>query len=99
MTKTWNRATGRGQTANVGEKEKVLASVSRFHTSAFCLVPFALTLFLSTSCGYSLAGRGSFLPDYIKIIGIPQFVNQTVVFDLDRVVTAQVLREFATHGH
>ena len=73
--------------------------VSRFRSSAFCLLPFALSLFLSTSCGYALAGRGSFLPDYIKIIGIPQFVNQTVVFDLDRVVTEQVRREFATHGH
>lgn len=78
---------------------KKLAGVSRFHTSALCLLPFALSLILSTSCGYSLAGRGSFLPDYIKIVGIPQFVNQTVVFDLDRVVTEQVRREFATHGH
>jgi Lipopolysaccharide-assembly len=73
--------------------------VNRFRTSAFCLVPCALSLVLSTSCGYALAGRGSFLPDYIKIIGIPQFVNQTVVFDLDRVVTQQVQREFSSHGH
>jgi outer membrane lipopolysaccharide assembly protein LptE/RlpB len=49
-------------------------------------------------CGYSLAGRGSFLPDTIKTIGIPQFVNQTTIFDLDRVVTQQVQREFASHG-
>ena len=76
-----------------------MAVVRAFRTSALCLLPFALTLSLSTSCGYALAGRGSFLPDYIKIVGIPQFVNQTVVFDLDRVVTAQVQREFASHGH
>ena len=31
-------------------------------------------------CGYSLAGRGSFLPAYIHRIGIPQFTNQTAVF-------------------
>ena len=64
-----------------------------------CMFSLAVSVVLSTSCGYSLAGRGSFLPDYIKIVGIPQFVNQTVVFDLDRVVTEQVRREFATHGH
>ena len=64
---------------------------------ACCLLPVAFLV--STSCGYSLAGRGSFLPDYIKVIGIAPFVNQTVVFDLDRVVTTQVQREFATHGH
>ena len=34
-------------------------------------------------CGYSLAGRGSFLPAYIKTIGVPQFTNRTAVFDLD----------------
>jgi len=73
--------------------------VSGFRTSAFCLLPFALSLFFSTSCGYALAGRGSFLPDYIRIVSIPPFVNQTVVFDLDRVVTQQVQREFASHGH
>jgi len=76
-----------------------MATVRTFRTSAFCFVPVALSLFLSTSCGYALSGRGSFLPDYIKNIGIPQFVNQTVVFDLDRVVTQQVQREFASHGH
>ena len=31
----------------------------------------------SASCGYALAGRGSFLPDYIQTIGVPQFVNNT----------------------
>jgi len=58
-----------------------------------------LVTFFSSSCGYALAGRGSFLPDYIKVVGIPQFLNQTVVFDLDRVVSNQVRREFSSHGH
>jgi hypothetical protein len=51
-----------------------------------------------SACGYSLSGRGAFLPDYIKTIGVPQCVNQTAVFDLDRVVTEQVRREFGSHG-
>jgi len=32
---------------------------------------------LLPGCGYSLAGRGSFLPDYIKTIGVPTFANHT----------------------
>ncbi len=28
-------------------------------------------------CGYALAGRGSFLPDYIRVLGIPMFGNAT----------------------
>jgi hypothetical protein len=75
-----------------------MASIRTFRTSAFCLLPFALSLLLSSSCGYALTGRGSFLPDYIRIVGIPQFVNQTVVFDLDRAVSEQVRREFASHA-
>ena len=35
--------------------------------------------FIFSSCGYSLAGHGSFLPAYIKTIGVPTFVNRTVV--------------------
>ena len=51
-----------------------------------------------TGCGYSLAGRGSFLPAYIKRIGIPQFVNTTAVFDLDRQVSERVRSEFIGRG-
>jgi hypothetical protein len=53
---------------------------------------------LSGACGYSLSGRGAFLPDYIKTVGVPQCVNQTAVFDLDRVLTQNVQRELGSHG-
>jgi hypothetical protein len=53
-----------------------------------------------SSCGYSLAGRGQFLPDYVRIVGIPQCVNQgSAIFDIDRVLTERVQREFSSHGH
>ena len=51
-----------------------------------------------TGCGYSLAGRGSFLPAYVKRIGIPLFTNSTTVFDLDRKVTDKVRAEFIGRG-
>jgi Lipopolysaccharide-assembly len=57
-----------------------------------------LALLAHSGCGYSLAGRGSFLPAYIKRIGIPQFVNNTAVFDLDRQVTERVRTEFIGRG-
>jgi hypothetical protein len=52
----------------------------------------------SSSCGYSLAGRGSFLPDYIRTIGVPQFTNQTTVFDIDRRVSERVRSELINRG-
>ena len=59
----------------------------------------AVILALATSaCGYSLAGRGSFLPAYIKAIGIPTFANQTRVFNLETQVTQKVRSEFISRG-
>lgn len=52
----------------------------------------------STSCGYSLAGRGSFLPAYIRTIGVPLFANQTSVYDIERRVTERVRGELIGRG-
>ena len=53
---------------------------------------------LSSSCGYALAGRGSFLPEYIKIIGVPTFTNRTTVFNLETLLTQKVRSEFIGRG-
>ena len=62
---------------------------------------FAALLFLTTAaCGYSLAGRGQFLPDYIRTIGVPPCVNQgSSIFNLDTMLTERLQSEFASHGH
>jgi hypothetical protein len=52
----------------------------------------------SVSCGYSLAGRGSFLPAYIRVIGVPLFQNQTAVYDIERQITEKVRAEFRGRG-
>jgi outer membrane lipopolysaccharide assembly protein LptE/RlpB len=49
-------------------------------------------------CGYSLAGRGSFLPDYIRTIGVPLFVNNTAVFDVEQRITEKVRSELIGRG-
>ena len=53
---------------------------------------------VGSGCGYSLAGRGSFLPAYIRNIGVPPFTNNTPVFDVDRRVTERVRAELAGRG-
>jgi hypothetical protein len=58
----------------------------------------ALVTLTAPACGYSLAGRGSFLPDYIKTIGIPTFVNRTTVFNLETQITQKVRSEFIGRG-
>lgn len=53
---------------------------------------------LLPGCGYSLAGRGSFLPEYIKVIGIPPFTNRTPLFNLETQMTEKVRAEFIGRG-
>ncbi|MGE3512443.1 MAG: LPS assembly lipoprotein LptE [Vicinamibacterales bacterium] len=62
-----------------------------------CLAAVVLAL-VTTGCGYSLAGRGSFLPPEIKIIGVPEFTNRTPVFNLETQLTQKVRSEFIGRG-
>lgn len=61
------------------------------------LVVLALAV-APAGCGYSLAGRGSFLPASIKVIGVPLFGNSTNVFELERKVTDKVRSELIGRG-
>jgi len=62
-------------------------------------VVVVLVAMASSSCGYALAGRGSFLPAYIQTIGIPQFANITPVYELEQVFTERVRTEFINRGN
>ena len=53
---------------------------------------------LASGCGYALAGRGSFLPDYIRTIGIPEFSNATPYESVEQVLTEHVRSEFIGRG-
>jgi hypothetical protein len=64
-------------------------------------VPVAIALAIVAclpGCGYSLAGRGSFLPASIKIVGVPMFVNNTSVYDVEKRITEKVVSEFIGRG-
>jgi hypothetical protein len=61
------------------------------------LIVLALAL-MSASCGYSLAGRGSFLPDYIRVVGVPQLVNQSTFFQVEQILTEKIRTEFIGRG-
>jgi len=52
----------------------------------------------ASSCGYALAGRGSFLPDYIRTLGVPMFGNRTPYSPLEQIFTQKVREEFQASG-
>jgi hypothetical protein len=57
-----------------------------------------VTASLCSACGYTLAGRGSFLPETIRTIGIPNFVNKTPLYQAEQVLTERVRSEFIGRG-
>jgi hypothetical protein len=49
-------------------------------------------------CGYALAGRGSFLPADIRVVGIPLLENRTTTPRLEQIVTDKIRTEFIGRG-
>ena len=52
----------------------------------------------SSGCGYALAGRGSFLPAYIRVVAIPQLENASTFFQAEQVLTEKIRSEFIGRG-
>jgi hypothetical protein len=79
-----------GQVGRVGQ----VGQVGRM----LCVVCILCVDLISTGCGYALAGRGSFLPPYIRTIGVPTFQNRSTVFNLETLLTQKVRAEFIGRG-
>ena len=60
--------------------------------------PAVLLVILASGCGYALAGKATNVPDYVKRIGVPAFVNHTPTSELDRIFTDAVTAEFQSRG-
>ena len=75
-------------------------NVARQHRRRWfpCTVLALLFSGLGGGCGYSLAGRGAFLPASIKTIGVPNFTNRTTIFNLESKLTQKVRSEFISRG-
>lgn len=63
-----------------------------------CLLALAGVAVAGGSCGYSLAGRGNFLPDYISVIAIPTFENRSDQVAIEELFTRKVVEEFTARG-
>ena len=65
------------------------------------LSALALVVGLATmtyGCGYALAGRGSFLPADIRVVGIPLLENRTPIQRIDQAITEKIRTEFLGRG-
>jgi outer membrane lipopolysaccharide assembly protein LptE/RlpB len=63
-----------------------------------CLILFLGFISFSFGCGYTLKGKGSFLPENIKIIAIQEFPNQTQKFDIEKTIVQKLQDELSSRG-
>jgi len=59
-----------------------------------------LPILLGTAgCGYHTAGHATQLPQNVKTISIPAFVNETSTYRIEQMLTSAVVREFTSRTH
>jgi len=59
----------------------------------------AAAALFGSACGYSLVGTGKgTLPEEVRTVWVPAFVNDTPVVGLEQRITAAVLRELSARG-
>jgi outer membrane lipopolysaccharide assembly protein LptE/RlpB len=56
----------------------------------------AFMCFFGAGCGYHTAGHAVTIPDNVRTIAIPAFVNQTQTFKIEQMLTGAVVRELVT---
>ena len=55
---------------------------------------------LATGCGYHTAGHTTnTIPENVRTIAVPAFVNQTQTYKIEQMLTAAVVREMITRTH
>lgn len=52
-----------------------------------------------SGCGYHVAGRSNRLPDNVKTLAVPMFVNQTQTYHIEQTLTRDVVRELGDRTH
>jgi outer membrane lipopolysaccharide assembly protein LptE/RlpB len=67
---------------------------------AGCLALMCMSLLVaSAGCGYHTVGHAVQLPENVKTIAVPAFVNETSTYRIEQLLTSSVVREFTTRTH
>jgi outer membrane lipopolysaccharide assembly protein LptE/RlpB len=59
----------------------------------------AILCLLTLGCGYHTAGKVTIIPENVRTIAVPAFVNQTHTYRIEQMLTAAVVREMITRTH
>jgi outer membrane lipopolysaccharide assembly protein LptE/RlpB len=73
------------------------ARLAQICLAQICLALTGLMgLLASTGCGYHTAGHAVQLPENVKTIAVPAFINDTTTYRIEQLLTSSVVREFTT---
>jgi outer membrane lipopolysaccharide assembly protein LptE/RlpB len=64
-----------------------------------CRIAWLALPLLGAACGYHTVGHSAQVPENVKTIAIPAFVNQTRTYHIEQLLTSSVVREFTTRTH
>lgn len=64
-----------------------------------CHAAWLALVLASAGCGYHTAGHAVQLPENVKTIAVPAFVNETRTYRIEQQLTSSVVREFTTRTH
>jgi len=62
-------------------------------------VAFAFAFLATVSCGYHTAGHVVTVPENVKTLAIPAFLNQSQTYRIEQILTSAVVHEFTTRTH
>jgi outer membrane lipopolysaccharide assembly protein LptE/RlpB len=72
--------------------------VKNIFKACLFLAPGLLVAALS-GCGYHTAGHSNRLPENVRVLAVPTFVNQTQTYGVEQLLTRNVVREFIDRTH
>jgi outer membrane lipopolysaccharide assembly protein LptE/RlpB len=62
-------------------------------------IAIAWLVLIPAGCGYHTSGHNPQLPETVKTIAIPSFVNVTKTYRIEQIFTSAVVQEFLTRTH
>ena len=75
-------------------------SVTRANRNAKnVLLGLAILLLATAGCGYHTAGHVVTLPENVRTLAIPAFLNQSQTYRIEQTLTSAVVHEFTTRTH
>jgi hypothetical protein len=87
------------QSPAAGWSRHLCLRLSDLKQSASAAAVIVLSLAALCGCGYHTAGHANRLPENVRVLAVPMFVNETQTYGVEQLLTRDVVREFIDRSH